>query len=310
MGPIHFESRVDKMIRTILFFFLVTLPLVSQADLRIFACEPEWSALAAEIGQDKVEVYSATSAMQDPHFIQARPSLIAQVRRADIVICSGAQLEIGWLPMLLAKANNPKVQPGNPGHIVASSLVTRLQIPTNVDRSQGDVHPEGNPHIQTNPHNIILVAKELSQRMQELDTENSLAYANGLKEFQLKWEAAIMVWEERAAPLLGKKIIAHHKSWPYLEKWLGMTEVANLEPLPGVPPSISYLSELAAKFSNGGADYIIRTPYQDPKASEWLSERSGIPMLELPLTIGGTDRAKDLYSMFDDIIDRLLNEVK
>ena len=295
------------MNRYIIFIFMFAFPGVSQADLRIFACEPEWAALAKEIGQDKVNTYSATTARQDPHFIQARPSLIARVRRADIVICSGAQLEIGWLPMLLAKANNPKVQPGNPGHIVASSHVERLQVPTNIDRSQGDVHPEGNPHIQSNPHNISLVAIVLTERMQQLDTENSAIYQNGLKEFQLQWDAAIKSWEQRAAPLKDKKIIAHHKSWPYLEKWLGMIEVANLEPVAGIPPSVSYLSSLAARFSNGGADYIIRTPYQDSKASEWLSERSGIPMLILPLTIGGTDKANDLFSLFDDIIDQLLS---
>ena len=286
--------------------FLIALPLVAQADLRIFSCEPEWAALADEIGRDKVITYSATTARQDPHFIQARPSLIAQVRRADIVICSGAQLEIGWFPKLLSKANNPGVQPGNPGHFVASSFVKKLQIPTSVDRSQGDVHPEGNPHVQTNPHNITLIAHALAERMQQLDSSNAENYANGLNDFLNRWHNAIIRWEQRGAALKGEKIITHHKSWLYLEEWLGMVEVANLEAIPGIPPSVSYLSELATQFSNGGADYIIRTPYQDSKPSLWLSERSGIPMLVLPLTIGGTDKVTDLFSMFDDIIEQLL----
>jgi zinc/manganese transport system substrate-binding protein len=285
---------------------LLTLSPLCQADLRIFACEPEWAALADEIGRDNVISYSATTALQDPHYIQARPSLIAQVRRADIVICSGAQLEIGWLPNLLSKGNNPGVLPGNPGHIVASNHVLRLDIPQNVDRSQGDVHPEGNPHVQSDPRNIKLVANELTRRMTQLDAVNADTYNENLDQFQQRWDQATVEWERRAAPLKGKKIITHHKSWPYLFKWLGMEEVANLEPVPGIPPSVSYLSSLAAQFKDGGADYIIRTPYQNSNSSAWLTERSGIPMLVLPLTVGGTDGARDLFSMFDDIIDRLL----
>jgi len=146
----------------------------------------------------------------------------------------------------------------------------------------------------------------LAERMQQLDSSNAENYANGLNDFLNRWHNAIIRWEQRGAALKGEKIITHHKSWLYLEEWLGMVEVANLEAIPGIPPSVSYLSELATQFSNGGADYIIRTPYQDSKPSLWLSERSGIPMLVLPLTIGGTDKVTDLFSMFDDIIEQLL----
>ncbi len=294
------------MNRILIYTLLMMFPLMSHAELRIFACEPEWAAVADEIGHDKVTTYSATTAMQDPHYIQARPSLIAQVRQADIVICSGAQLEIGWLPMLLAKANNPSVQPGSPGHIVASSFVQRLEAPSSVDRSQGDVHPEGNPHIQTNPHNIALVAIALTERMQQLDPANAAAYADGLKKFQARWDEAISRWEQRALPLKNKKVITHHKSWPYLEQWLGLVEVANLEDVPGVPPTVSHLSDLASRYGKGGADFIIRAPFQDSKPSEWLSERGGIPMLALPLTVGGNDKSTNLFSFFDNILDQLL----
>ncbi len=226
------------------------------------------------------------------------------------MICSGAQLEIGWLPNLLSKANNPRVLPGNPGHIVASYHVLRLDIPQEIDRSQGDVHPEGNPHIQGDPRNIKLVANELTRRMAQLDTANAEIYRENLNQFIQRWDQAILEWEHRAAPLKGKQIITHHKSWPYLFNWLGLEEVANLEPIPGIPPSVSFLSSLAARFKEGGADYIVRTPYQNAKSSEWLSQRSGIPMLVLPLTVGGTDEAQDLFSLFDDIITRLLEARK
>ena len=291
---------------TILTLLLLGAPLGAQAQLQVFACEPEWASLATEVGGELVETHSATTAVQDPHYIQARPSLIAQVRRADLVLCSGAQLEIGWLPALLQKANNPKVMPGSDGYMEASAYVVRLDATGNVDRSKGDIHPQGNPHIQTNPHNIAAVARVLSQRLAKLDAVNSSSYEENLKSFLDRWTTATAAWEERAAPLRGKRSITHHKSWVYLERWLGLEEAANLEAVPGIPPTAKHLSQLKAEFSAGGADVIIRSPYQDRRASDWLSEHIGVRAIVLPLTVGGTDEATDLFALFDDIIDRLL----
>ena len=285
---------------------LLGAPLGAQAQLQVFACEPEWASLATEVGGELVEAHSATTAVQDPHYIQARPSLIAQVRRADLVLCSGAQLEIGWLPALLQKANNPDVMPGSDGYMEASAYVVRLDATGNVDRSKGDIHPQGNPHIQTNPHNIAAVARVLSQRLAKLDPVNSSSYEEKLKSFLARWATATAAWEERAAPLRGKRSITHHKSWVYLERWLGIEEAANLEAVPGIPPTAKHLSQLKAEFSAGGADVIIRSPYQDRRASDWLSEHIGVRAIVLPLTVGGTDEATDLFALFEDIIDRLL----
>jgi zinc/manganese transport system substrate-binding protein len=285
---------------------LALMPNVASAELRIFACEPEWAALADEIGGALVETYSATTALQDPHYIQARPSLIAKVRRADLVICSGAQLEIGWLPALLRKANNPAVLPGRPGHFEASGFVERLDATGNVDRSQGDIHPQGNPHVQTNPHNIAAVATALGQRLGELDTYNSETYEGNLSQFLDEWRVATERWEALAAPVAGRKAIAHHKSWVYLEQWLGFEVVATLEPVAGLPPTATHLSRLTSEHAGGDVDFIIRSPYQDAKASVWLSERMGAQAIVLPLTVGGTDGAIDLFGLFDDIVERLL----
>jgi zinc/manganese transport system substrate-binding protein len=281
-------------------------PLTGVAELRVFACEPEWAALAEEIGGPLVEAHSATTALQDPNYIQARPSLIAQVRRADLVICSGAQLEIGWLPALLQKANNPRVLPGAVGYMEASSFVLRLGTTADVDRSQGDIHPMGNPHIQTDPRNIAAVAAALADRMGSIDPVNSVTYESNLNVFQEKWRAALERWEARATALRGKRIITHHKSWVYLERWLGLEEVANLEAVPGLPPTASHLSRLTHQFADGGADVIIRSPYQDERPAEWLAERIGVAAVVLPLTVGGTEDATDLFTLFDDILDRLL----
>lgn len=282
------------------------LPVTVLAELRVFACEPEWAALADEIGGPHVSSYRATTALQDPHYIQARPSLIAQVRRADLVICSGAQLEIGWLPALLQKANNRRVMPGSDGYLEASSYVVRLDATGNVDRARGDIHPQGNPHVQTNPHNIAAVARALGERFAALDPANAAAYGARLADFIGRWQVAIERWESRAAVLRGTRAITHHKSWVYLERWLELEEVANLEPIPGLPPTATHLSNLTSKFAGRGADVIIRSPYQDARASEWLSERTGIEAIVLPLTVGGTDDADDLFALFDDIIARLL----
>lgn len=288
---------------------LLAAPLYAQAQLQVFACEPEWASLATELGGELVEAHSATTAVQDPHYIQARPSLIAQVRRADLVLCSGAQLEIGWLPALLRKANNRKVMPGTPGYLEASSLVVRLDATANIDRAKGDIHPQGNPHIQTNPHNLLAVARELDRRFSQLDRKNTKAYNKNLKRFLSTWQAAIGRWEAIAAPLRGKRVITHHRSWVYLLTWLGMEEVANLEAIPGIPPTASHLARLMDQFGSGGADVIIRAPYQHDKPSEWLAERTDIPAILLPLTIGGTDDATDLYALYDDILARLLDAV-
>ncbi len=287
---------------------MLMMPLVSLANLNVFTCEPEWQALAQELGGKHVEASSATNALQDPHYIQARPGLISKVRRADLLICSGSQLEIGWLPMLLRKANNPAVMPGSTGYIEASQHVRRLGASGGTDRAQGDVHPQGNPHVQTNPHNILLIAKVVAARMAELDPENAPDYDSNLQDFSQRWQTAIVKWEKLAQPLRGKPVIVHHKSWVYLEDWLGFEEVATLEPVSGVPPTASHLASLLQRFSDRqAAAFIIRAPFQNGKASEWLSERTGIPAVLLPLTVGGTPEASDLFSWFDDILNRLLN---
>lgn len=306
MAPILFRKGGIWMARLLTIAMLVALPLSSYADLRIFACEPEWASLAEEIGADKVQAESATTAFVDPHYIQARPSLISKVRRADLVICSGAQLEIGWLPVLLQKANNRDVMPGSPGYFEASGFVLRLDATGNTDRAQGDVHPQGNPHVQTNPHNIGAIAVVLAERMAQLDPDNADIYAAELADFSEKWSLAISGWEERAASLRGKRAITHHKSWVYLERWLGIEEVANLEAVPGLPPTTAHLSKLVSKFEEGGADFIVRSTYQDDRPSDWLASRTGIKAVMLPLTVGGTENANDLFSLFDEIINRLL----
>lgn len=279
----------------------------ARADLSVFACEPEWAALATELAGPHATVYSATTAQQDVHHIQARPALIAKLRRADLAVCTGADLEAGWLPLLQRRARNPKVLPGKPGFLEASRYVRLREVPERLDRADGDVHAAGNPHIQTDPRNIARVAKELGRRLAALDPANAAYYRGRLADFEQRWGSAIAAWEQRAAPLKGARIVVHHRAWPYLFAWLGLDRAATLEPKPGVPPTPGHLAELKTLLEQDPARMVIRTPYDSAKPSEWLSNQTGIPAVVLPYTVGGTPAASDLFGLFDDTIARLLN---
>lgn len=275
------------------------------AGLNVFACEPEWGALATELGGPGTTVYVATTALQDPHHVDARPSLIARLRRAELVVCTGAELEVGWMPVLLRQAANPRVQPGQPGYFAAAEQVHMLELPSRLDRAEGDVHPYGNPHIQTDPRNIALVATAMAQRMAELDPANAATYRQRYQDFAQRWTQAISRWQEQAATLKGVPIVVQHKSWVYLTHWLGLNEVAALEPKPGIPPSSAYLAEVLEQLRSHPARMVVHAAYQDPRASKWLSERAGIPAVELPFTVGGAPGADDLFGLFDVTIARL-----
>lgn len=297
-----------KQILLAVFACLCTVfSLPSHAALNVLACEPEWEALTRELGGDKVKASSATSALQDPHRIEARPSLIARTRNADLLVCTGLELEVGWLPVLVQQSGNSRIAAGQPGYFEAGAYVPRLDVPGKVDRSQGDVHAAGNPHIQQNPHNIALVGVALAKRLAELDPANAAYYQARQKEFATRWDAAMQQWEKQAAPLKGVAVVEHHKNMEYLMNWLGLRQVGTLEPKPGVEPSASHLAELLTQLQRQPARMVLRATYQDGRASQWLAEHAHIAAVVLPFTVGGDDRAKDLFALFDDTVQRLLD---
>jgi zinc/manganese transport system substrate-binding protein len=294
----------------VLIFAMLASPGLVHAGLNVFTCEAEWADLARELGGDRVKVESATTGLQDVHYIQARPSLIARVRSADLVICTGADLEASWLPLLLRKANNRNVLPGQPGFLAASDFVSLLEKPEVLDRAAGDIHPFGNPHIQMDPRNIGLVAAELVKRLQVLDAANADAYAARYADFKGRWDTAVEDWATRLQPFRGARLVTYHRSWVYLFTWAGLVEAGALEPKPGVPPSSSYLSELLARLKGQEILGIVHASYQDSRPSEWLSERTGIPVLLLPHTVGSTPRVTDLFSMFEILVSTLEGAAK
>ena len=283
---------------------------IPAAALNVFATVPEWGALASELGGDKVRIYTATNALQDPHHVEAKPSLIARARSADLIVATGAELEIGWLPLVLQQAGNPKVQPGQPGYFEAAPLITLLDKPARLDRAEGDVHAAGDPHIQTDPRNIARVAGPLAAKLAQVDPANAAYYQGRYKVFAERWNAAIARWEKEAAPLRGVSVLVQHKAFTYLIAWLGLKEIAALEPKPGIEPTTAHLSEVLALIQRQPVGMVLRAAYQNDRASQWIAERAKIRAVALPFTGGGDEAAKDLFGLFDDTIERLLKGVQ
>jgi len=295
-----------QFIRSVLALLILTTAVPAHAALKVLATTTDWGALASELGGDRVNVYVATSALQDVHRVEAKPSLIARARTADLVIAEGADLESGWLPVLVQESGNPRIQPGSPGYFEAAAQLNLLEVPTRLDRSLGDIHPQGNPHVHLDPHNVAAVAKALAARLAALDAGNAQYYEQRGSDFEARWQQAIGRWESRAAPLRGIPVVVIHRDQVYLCHWLGLKEVAAIEPKPGVPPSAGYLGELVTKLSASPPRMILRNAYNDPKAVNWLSERIHAPVVLLPFSVGGTPEAKDLFGLFDETLNRLL----
>ncbi|MDF1819246.1 MAG: zinc ABC transporter substrate-binding protein [Immundisolibacteraceae bacterium] len=276
----------------------------AQADINVFACEPEWAALTQALGGDHVTVTSATTALQDPHYIQARPSLIAKIRRADLLVCTGADLEVGWLPLLLRKSGNNAVQLGQASHFVAANYVGLLQKPAVLDRSLGDIHAAGNPHFHLDPERLLKVAVALVGTLAQVDPANQSHYEENLATFNQQWRQAIQDWQQRGQSLRGKRIVVSHNNWIYLATWLGLTQVATLEPTPGVPPTSTHLSKVLTQLKHDPADMLLYASYQNEKPVRWLTEKTDIPLVTLPLS---PSEDETLIDWFDQLINQLLS---
>jgi len=282
----------------------------AHAALRVLATTADWGALATELGGDKVNVYTATSALQDVHQVDAKPSLVARARTADLVVANGADLEIGWLPVLLQESGNAKIRPGTPGYFEATSAVKLMDVPAVVDRSMGDIHALGNPHIQLDPRNVAAVAGALTARLAAIDAANAPYYQQRGADFQARWQQAMSRWDAAAAPLKGTPVVVIHRDQAYLCRWLGLDQLAAIEPKPGVPPSAGYLAGLVKQLATSKPRMILRNAYNDTKAAEWLSQKVGAPVVTLPFSVGGTPEAKDLFALFDDTLRRLAMAVQ
>jgi len=290
----------------LLVLLMLAVALPAQAALKVLATTPDWGALTTELGGERVNVYVATTALQDVHRVEAKPSLVARARSADLVVATGAELEVGWLPVLIQESGNSRIQPGAAGYFEATSALRLLEVPSKLDRAMGDIHPQGNPHVQLDPHNIATVAHALTAKLSALEPAQAAYYAARGKDFDARWTEAIKRWEAKAAPLKGENVVIMHRDQAYLCHWLGLNEVASIEPKPGVPPTASYLGQLVTKLSGTPPKLILLNAYNDAKPANWLSERVHAPAVVLPFSVGGSPEAKDLFGLFDDTLDKLL----
>ncbi len=282
----------------------------AQAAVRVLATTADWGALAKELGGDRVDVYTATSAMQDVHRVEAKPSLVARARTADLLVANGAELEAGWLPVLLQESGNGRIRRGAPGFFEASSAVTLVEVPAKLDRAMGDIHPLGNPHLHLDPRNIAAVAKALAARLAAVDPAGAADYAARSADFTRRWSDAMARWQAKAAPLKGVPVVIMHRDQAYLCRWLGLRELAAIEPKPGVPPSAGYLGELVTLLAASPPKAILLNAYNNPKAANWLSSRVHAPAVVLPYSVGGSPAAMDLFGLFDDTLDKLLEAAR
>lgn len=299
-----------KHLRTLIAMLALGGVLPAQAALKVLATTSDWGALTKELGGDKVDVYIATTALQDVHRVEAKPSLVARARTASLLVANGAELEIGWLPVLVQESGNSKIRPGSPGYFEAASALQLLEVPGKVDRSMGDIHALGNPHVQLDPHNIQAVARALAARLAQVDPSQASWYLQRGQAFDARWSAAIARWEARAAPLKGVPVVIMHRDQAYLCHWLGLNELASIEPKPGVPPTAAYLGQLVAKLVPHPPKVILINAYNDAKAANWLSARVKSPVVTLPFSVGGDEKASDLFALFEDTLDKLLAAVK
>jgi len=297
---------MSTFIRALAALLMLAAALPSQAALRVLATTADWGALATELGGDRVNVYTATGALQDVHRVDAKPSLVARARTADLLIANGGELEIGWLPVLVRESGNRRIQPGAAGYFEATAQVALLEKPAQFDRAMGDIHPQGNPHSQLDPRNIAAVAKALTARLVQLDAANAAYYRQRGADFDARWAAAMARWQAKAAALRGMPVVVMHRDQAYLCHWLGLKELASIEPKPGVPPSAGHLAQLVSRLTATPPRMILRNAYNDPKPANWLSQRIQAPVVLLPFSVGGTPEAKDLFGLFDDTLDRLL----
>ncbi len=279
--------------------------------LTVMTCEPEWAALVRELAP-AAQVRSATHARQDPHHIEARPSLIALVRGADLVVCTGAGLEDGWLPLLLERGGNPRVQAGTPGLFLAADHATLIDARPAAGPLAGDVHTAGNPHLHLDPHRLQQVGAALARRLAQVDPAQAEAYRSRFVRWQADWTARITRWEQRAAPLRGQRVAGQHTTYAYLWRWLGLEQVADLEPKPGVAPTPGHLQTVLAALRQAPPRAVVVAWHQDARPAQWITRQleGRTALLQLPSTVADEAPADSLAGLFDHLIGQLLGAAR
>jgi zinc/manganese transport system substrate-binding protein len=281
---------------------ITLLPFLAQAKLKVIATTPDFGSIAEAVGGDKVEVTTLARPTEDPHFVDAKPSFIVKLNRADAVIEGGAELEIGWLPPLLEGARNAKLESGAPGHIVANQGVQLMEVPATLDRSKGDIHAAGNPHFMTDPMNARMAAQHVADSFCALDPKSCDTYRANLKKFTDELDAKMAEWEKLMAPYKGQEVVAYHDSWPYFARRFGLKIDMFLEPKPGIPPTPAHLAEVILKMKEDKTHVIIVDPYQNRKTADTVARNTDATVVNVTQFPGGVKGTEGGYIQMMDYL--------
>ena len=287
---------------TISFAFAVP----AQAKTKVVVTYPYIASLVGEIAKDQADVSTLAKGDEDPHFVVPRPSFIGRLRQADLLIINGASLEIGFVPPLIRQANNPKIMPGADGFIDLSQSVNLIEKPDKVSRSEGDIHPEGNPHFILDWHNVPALARAIADAFGRADRGGASAYQKNLDAFLARWKVKSAEWDKKAAPLRGKAVIQYHRLFDYFALRTGMKIVGELEPKPGIPTTSRHLEELIEANAAGSVYMIISDPYHEQKSPEGLAKMMSVPLVFLPQDVATVPGARDMFSLFDTLLASVL----
>jgi zinc/manganese transport system substrate-binding protein len=290
---------------------LVSIASPARATVNVVTTTEGLAAIAREIGGDKVKVTALSRGIQDPHFVDANPSLAVKLRNADLLVDVGMDLEIGWLPPLVTQSRNAAIQPGGARRLTAASAVSPMDLPTGpVDRSQGDIHPSGNPHFLSDPRRAVQVAAAIAARLGEVDPPSAAYFQERLQAFRAKVAAAETGWKAQLAPFAGRSVITQHKTLTYLLDWAGLRAAGYLEPKPGVAPPPSHVAGLAAIVKSAGVKGVLVENYYDPRSANQLRDLAGVKVIVIPGDVGGTKEASDWVSYVDTLVKALAQAVQ
>jgi zinc/manganese transport system substrate-binding protein len=293
------------MVRRFILGFICLLALASpaMAKLNVVATLPWIGSLAEDIGKDRVKVATLVKPSQDPHYVEAKPSMILEVRRADILMSNGLDLEVGYLPVLVESSRNPKIQPGTPGYLDCSQFITPMERPAQVDRSMGDVHPLGNPHYHLSPQNILKVAEGITEGLSRVDPANAAFYNANLASFQERFKEKEKQWRQRS--LQGKKFLAYHKFFEYLAKEFEFEIIGYVEPKPGIPPSAGHVEKIIELIKKEKPEAILTTSFTGEREAQFLSQKTKVKSIVVPHDVGATPACEDWFSLMDRVLEAL-----
>jgi zinc/manganese transport system substrate-binding protein len=277
----------------------------ASAQIRVVATTPDLASVAREIGGDRVSVVALAKPTEDPHYVDAKPSHIVTLNRADALIEGGAELELGWLPPLLENSRNSKISAGAPGRIVASEGIRLLEVPTSFDRSKGDVHSLGNPHFMIDPVNVKIIARNIATHFAQIDPKNAATYNGNLTRFNTKLDTKFAEWQKQLAPYRGARIVTYHKDFVYLAQRFGLNIVDELEPKPGIAPSPAHLAQVIGKMKATNAKVILVQPFQNRKTAETVARQTGATVLDVPQQPGAAPNTNSYFDLMDSLVATL-----